>query len=640
MSLTVAELKTVLTADITKLQAGLATAKKSVDGFGEGMNTFGKGVESAGKKMTTAFTLPVVGALGLAAKSFGDFETSLNTFENVAGATGAQMAAVGKLAKELGNDVSLPGKSAKDAADSMLELAKAGLSVEDSMDAVKAVMQLATAAQIDNAEAAVIVGDALNSFKLDGKKAIKVADLLAGAANSASGEITDMAFSLQMSSAVFAAANVPIEDLVTSIALMAKNGIKGSDAGTSLKTSLIHLQNPSEKAAGVMKDLNFSIYDAHGNMKTMREIVENLASSTAGLTEQQKAQALATLFGTDGIRAANILLSEGVKGFDAMKLSVTEAGAAQDVANAKSKGLNGSIEALKSSLETAAITIGEKIAPVIKGWADGLADLVNKFDKLDPEVQDWILKIVTATALLGPLAIAIGKVSQALSIVAAHPMVATIAGLAALSYWFQTTEGNAATLRYSIARDWEIIANTVLEAIGWILDGFSNFAGGIAYILELGAHLPGVGGKFGQIGEDVRRTQADLDRFAASAHKGIDQITSDTERAIGALQRMSWETGNVMDFARMGVNPATNPRAQGPVPRFHSGGVVPGPRGAEVPAILQAGETVVPAGGSMGGGGGITVIVQGDVLDGTRLAEKVHEGLLRKQRQSGSLGFN
>lgn len=637
MALTVAELKTVLTADISKLQAGLATAKKSVDGFGEGMNSFGKGVESAGKKMTTAFTVPVVGALGFAAKSFGDFETSLNTFKNVAGATAAEMEQVGKLSKELGNDVKLPGKSAKDAADSMLELAKAGLSVTDSMDAVRAVMQLATAANIENAEAAVIVGDALNAFKLDGKKAIKVADLLAGAANSASGEITDMAFSLQMSAAVFASANVPIEDLVTSIALMAKNGIKGSDAGTSLKTSLIHLQNPSEKAAGVMKELNFNIYDAQGNMKTMREIVENLSRSTAGLTQEQKAQALATLFGTDGVRAANILLAEGVKGFDAMKASVTEAGAAQDVANAKSKGLNGSIEALKSSLETAAITIGEKIAPIIKRWADGLSDLVNKFDKLDPEMQDWILKIVAATALLGPLAIAVGKVSQSLSFLAAHPMVAVVAGLAALSVWFQTTEGNAATLRYSIARDWEIIANSVLEGIAFILDGFSNFAGGIAYLLELAAHLPGVGGKFAQIGEDVRRTQRDIDSMAASAHKGIDQITSDAERFLGTLQRMSWETGNIMDFANMGVNPATNPRAMGPVPRFHSGGVVPGPRGAEVPAVLQAGETVLPAGASMGGTV-INITVAGD-SDPDGAARRIHEILRSYNRRTGSLGF-
>lgn len=585
--LTVAELNAKLTADVSQFAAAMDKAEAKSSSTFDKIGRAGDKLKSVGTKMTTHLTLPIVAGLGLAAKAFGDFETSLNTFQAVAGATGEQMAKVGDLAKQLGNDTKLPATSAKDAAEAMTELAKAGLDVQQSMDAARAVLQLSAAAQIDNAQAAVIVGDALNAFRLPGAKAAMVADLLAGAANSASGEITDMAQSMQMSASVFAAAGVPIEDLTTAISLMAKNGIKGSDAGTSLKTALVHLQNPSAKAAGVMEKLGFNIFDAQGNMKAMRQIIAELATATKGLTEEQRAQALATMFGTDGLRAANILLAEGVQGFDAMRESVTKQGSAQAVAEAKTKGFNGTMQALISQLETLAITIGPIVTQFLEKLINLVSPAVEWFSRLDSGTQTMILAAIGLVAALGPVLAVVGNLiavvrglGLALMFVAANPVVLIIAGVAAL----------AAALVVAYQKS-EAFRNIVQAVFGWIKDHWGLLLTIIAGPIGLAVAL--IIKNF----DSVKSAVMSLWNFVRPIFEQMGNLIG---KVAGPLGSIAGTVGGIVG------------KVGGIIPKFHDGGVVPGPRGADVPIMAQAGETVIPAGG--GSGGGVTVIVQGSVI--------------------------
>ncbi len=330
---------------------------------------------SAGMKTAgLAFAAVAAGAAAAIYKVGSDYETSLNTFQAVSKASAEQMRTVGATAKQLGADMTLPATSAADAAKAMTELAKAGLSVSESMSAAKGALQLAAAAGIDEGRAAEIAATALNAFGLKGSEAGRVADLLAGASASASGEITDMADALKMSSAVFAAGRIPIEDLVTGISLLAKNSIIGSDAGTSLKQMLLSLENPSKITKGVMKEIGLSIYDTQGKMVSFREIIERVTKSTKDLTEEQRNAALGQIFGSDAVRAMNVLIKEGATGFDQMKVAVTAAGSAQEIAAAKSKGLKGALDGLKSQLETVAISIYEKVSPALEGFVRRIAD--------------------------------------------------------------------------------------------------------------------------------------------------------------------------------------------------------------------------------------------------------------------------
>ncbi len=333
-----------------------------------------------------------VAAVGVASlRAAGSFEQSLNTFQAVSKATGQEMDAVSKLAKKLGADLKLPATSAKDAAEAMTELAKGGLSVDDAMSAARATLQLAAAAETDVATASETVADALNAFGLEGKDATRVVDLLASAANATTGDIDDFSDALQMSSAVANQLGVPIEDLVTMLGQMANAGVKGSDAGTSLKQMLLSLAAPTEKSAKLMKELGISIFDAQGKFVGTRSIIDQFNTVLSGMTEQQQAATLATIFGSDAVRAAGIIFGEAAPQFDALKGKMEEQGAAAALAEAKMKGFKGGIEGFKSALETLGISIGETLLPAATA-------IVGKLS----EVANWMNQNKTATlAFLG-----------------------------------------------------------------------------------------------------------------------------------------------------------------------------------------------------------------------------------------------
>ena len=322
------------------------------------------------------------GAAGVLAAKFAlnsaaDYEQSLNIFKSVSSATNEQMLMVASTARALGKDMSLPGVSAKDASLAMVELAKAGLSVNDTLSASKGVLSLAKAGQLDTAAAAEFSANGLHAFNIVGKEASGIAGLLAAAANASSADVSDLAYSLQMSSANAAAVKVPVQDLTAAIGEMANNGIKGSDAGTSLKTMFMSLIPTTDKAKASFKKLNLDFYDAKGNFVGLRDMIRQLEEGTEDLTDEQKALHIEQIFGSDASRAANILLKEGVKGYDEMSKAVNRQGAATELAAAQNAGFKGALDGLKSSLETVAIDMGMKVIPLATQLANRISSKVE-----------------------------------------------------------------------------------------------------------------------------------------------------------------------------------------------------------------------------------------------------------------------
>lgn len=380
----------------------------------EGTKAIGEKLADIGGKLTVGLTLPLAAVAGASVKAAADFESMGYTFQAVSGATAEQMEKMSKLAKELGNDITLPGTSATDAAAAMTELVKAGLSIDDTFKAVKATLQLSAAAQIGNAEAATIVGQALNSFSLSGDKAIMVADLLANSANASAGEITDMAYALQAGGSVAAMAGQSINDFTTAIALMANAGIMGSDAGTSLKSMLMSLMSPTDKAAKLMQELGIQIYDANGKMLPLPQLIEQFSTKLGGMSQEQRNAALATIFGSDAIRAANIVLMAGTDSWNSMSEAVNKAGGAQEVAASKMQGFNGALESFRSAVETLAITIGEKLLPILTPIIQKITEWVDRFNELSPTMQTVIMAVAGFIAVLGPIILLVGKFMSAL----------------------------------------------------------------------------------------------------------------------------------------------------------------------------------------------------------------------------------
>ena len=336
------------TQEMDRVSAASGKLKKHLEPVGSAMKLVGAGALAAGVASV---------------KMAGDYEQGLNIFKSVSGATAQQMAMVAAKARELGQDASLPGVSARDAANAMTELSKAGLSVNDTLAASKGVMSLAKAGQIDVADAATIAAQALNAFKLKGSDAGKVADVLANGANASATDIRGLSLGLQQSAAVASQFGVSLEDTVTTLGLFANRGMQGSDAGTSLKTMLISLANPSKKAANLMHQLGINAYDASGKFVGMRQLAQNLQNGLKGLSEEQKQQALATIFGTDAFRAAAFLADSAGKSYDDMSKAVGRSGAAMDLARAQNSGFNGALDNLKSTIETVATDFGQKLLP-------------------------------------------------------------------------------------------------------------------------------------------------------------------------------------------------------------------------------------------------------------------------------------
>lgn len=369
MALLVGQLYGELNIDRSKFKSGLKDAHSDFEGFGSGL--LGKAAllgAGLGAAIGGVEILKKIAEIGIGFQDMG------NTFQSVTSATSKQMAEMSAKAIELGNDLTLPTTSAQDAETAMTELAKGGLSVAESMAAAKGVLQLSTAAVIDTGQAATYTADALNTFHLHGKDAVMVADLLAGAANASSGGITDMAQSLQQAGSVFAAAHVPIQDVVTLVAEMAQNGIKGSDAGTSLKTMMLALQTPVGEQVRLMKSLNLNLYDSHGQMRNFRDIIKDVQGPLSKLTQAERDHALGVIFGSDAVRAGNIIFGQGVDAFDKMKTAVTKEGSAADVAAAQSRGLGGALRGLQSQAETLALQIFQQASPALEGMARALSD--------------------------------------------------------------------------------------------------------------------------------------------------------------------------------------------------------------------------------------------------------------------------
>ena len=399
------------TQEMDRVSAASGKLKKHLEPVGSAMKLVGAGALAAGVASV---------------KMAGDYEQGLNIFKSVSGATAQQMAMVAAKARELGQDASLPGVSARDAANAMTELSKAGLSVNDTLAASKGVMSLAKAGQIDVADAATIAAQALNAFKLKGSDAGKVADVLANGANASATDIRGLSLGLQQSAAVASQFGVSLEDTVTTLGLFANRGMQGSDAGTSLKTMLISLANPSKKASELMRTLGINAYDASGKFVGMRQLAQNLQNGLKGLSEEQKQQALATIFGTDAFRAAAFLADSAGKSYDDMSKAVGRSGAAMDLAKAQNSGFNGALDNLKSTIETVATDFGQKLLPELTKIIKQLADsgVIEAFGNVLTALLP-VLKMVAAGFVALKLAHVIGwfgqlfvKVKEAGSVIA------------------------------------------------------------------------------------------------------------------------------------------------------------------------------------------------------------------------------
>jgi len=464
--------------------------------------------------VTNAMKIAGVATVALGAASIkmaGDYEQSLAIFKSVSGATAEQMALVSEKARQLGKDASLPGISAADAAGAMTELAKAGLDVNQTLAASKGVLSLAKAGQIEVADAALIASQALNAFKLEGSDAARVADILANGANASAADMRGLSLGLQQSAAVAGQFGVSLEDTVTTLGLFANRGLQGSDAGTSLKTMLISLANPSKQAAETMQELGLQAYDAQDKFVGMRQFALNLQGSLKGLTQEQQNAALATIFGTDAFRAASFLADSAGASYDKMAGQIGKAGAAQDLAAAQNAGFKGALDNLLSTLETVGTDIGTKVLPPLTDFLRKLADS-GIFDKFVNNIDTIMIVLGT----LGAMFVAFKIVTFVQGIMAAITAIKAATGA--------TTLFNAVLALNPII----LIVMAVIALIGvlvWLQVKFNIFGKLFKWIGDVGkATWQGIKDGFKAVGDFIGGIVSAIGGFFTGLWNGIVSV--------------------------------------------------------------------------------------------------------------------
>lgn len=386
-------------------------AAKQVQNFEKNTNstisTVGQVTTSAGKTLTKAVTVPVIGIGVAAAKVGGDFEAQMSRVKAISGATGSSFEELRQQAIDLGAKTAF---SAKESAAGMENLASAGFDSKEIMEAMPGLLDLAAVSGGDVALASENAATALRGFNLDASQSGHVANVFARAAADTNAEVGDMGEAMKYIAPVASSMGLSLEETAAAIGIMSDAGIKGSQAGTTLRGALSRLAKPTKPMIGVMNKLGLSFYDSSGKMKPLKDQIGMLQNAFKDLTPEQKQNALVTLYGQESLSGMMALIDKGPNKLGSLTKSLENSdGAADKMARTMQDNMNSSLEQMMGALESAAIVIQKILAPAVRKVADSISGLVDKFVSAPEPVQKMIVTIGLIVAAIGPLLVIFGQ---------------------------------------------------------------------------------------------------------------------------------------------------------------------------------------------------------------------------------------
>lgn len=387
-------------ANVQGLVNGLKTADKAAQDWGN--KTLDYVEKNSASLNHLAGNLGIVGAgltglAVLAVKTFADFDAAMSSVQASTMETAGNMDLLRQAAIDAGSRTVY---SATEAAGAIEELAKAGVSTADILGGgLDGALDLAASGAIDVGDAAEIAATAMTQFGLKGSDVTHIADLLAAGAGKAQGGVGDLGAALQQAGLVANQTGLSIEETTAGLTAFASAGLTGSDAGTSFKSMLQRLTPQSKEAETLMKQLGISAYDAQGNFIGLSEFAGNLQTSLRNLTPEQRNAALATIFGSDAVRAANVLYEQGAEGIDQWTAAVDDQGYASEQAAIRMDNLKGDLEGLSGSFETALIGLGEGANGPLRSLVQSLDGAVDSFNGMSDGAKNAVLWTVGGAGL-------------------------------------------------------------------------------------------------------------------------------------------------------------------------------------------------------------------------------------------------
>lgn len=386
-------------------------AAKEVENFQKNtnstMSTVGQVATSTGKTLTKAVTVPIIGIGVAAAKVGGDFEAQMSRVKAISGATGSSFEELRQQAIDLGAKTAF---SAKESAAGMENLASAGFDAKEIMEAMPGLLDLAAVSGGDVALASENAATALRGFNLDASQSGHVANVFARAAADTNAEVGDMGEAMKYIAPVANTMGLSLEETAAAIGIMSDAGIKGSQAGTSLRGALSRLAKPTDMMQAKMDELGLSFYDSEGKMKPLKDQIGMLKDAFKGLTPEQQQNALVTLYGQESLSGMLALIDKGPDKLGKLTESLKNSdGAADEMARTMQDNMKSSLEQMMGALESAAIVVQKILAPAVRKVADSISGLVDKFVSAPEPVQKMIVTIGLIVAAIGPLLVIFGQ---------------------------------------------------------------------------------------------------------------------------------------------------------------------------------------------------------------------------------------
>lgn len=407
---------------VIRLMADTASYEAAMTRAGSTARTVASGMEHTGRK--SALIASGMTAAGLAVAAFGvaavkmaaDFDQQMSTVQANTGATSAQMDQLRAAAIEAGASTVY---SASDSADAINDLGKAGMSVTDILNGgLSGALNLAASDGMAVGDAAEYMANALSMFHLKGSQASQVADTLAAGAGKAVGNVSDFGEALNNCGAQANSFGMNVQETTGVLALFAQNGTIGAEAGTQLNSMLMKLAAPSTEASNTMKELGISAYDAQHHFVGMANFAGQLQKAEKNLTDEQRDQANATIFGSYAIKAANYLYEAGESGVNKWTKAVSESGYAAEQAAAKNNNLKGDLENLGGSMESLMISVGEGAQGPLRKMVQGLDTLVDAFAGLPSGAQQTLVVMASLAGVFGAVHKAAGNLNGSTSTMA------------------------------------------------------------------------------------------------------------------------------------------------------------------------------------------------------------------------------
>lgn len=386
---------TRLTANVSGYTAGMARASASTAAFAAeargagaaastGLTGAGTAAQRAGGRFASLEhgagaagvslrTLGLGGAvivavgLGAAVKAAAEFDNKMAAVKANVDLGGVSFNKLTDAVKTQGTQFGFTASQSADAAD---DLAKAGLNASQIIGGgLTGALTLAAAGNISTGEAAETAATAMTMFGKSAKDIPHIADLLAAGADKSTASVHSLAEGLMEGGSLAHLMGVSIEDTTAVMAEFDQSGLKGAKAGNALKTMFQNMLAPTQKQQETMDKLNLSFFDANGKFIGLAGTAKELKSKLSGLTDQQRNAALSILFGARSIQAANILYKDGAKGVQDWEQKTNAAGFAAENAAKKQDSLVGDLNKTKAAAQNAAIELGNRLTPALRGAA-------------------------------------------------------------------------------------------------------------------------------------------------------------------------------------------------------------------------------------------------------------------------------